>query len=741
MIKGSGNEETEKEDAALDQDSVSEMAPTENDTQGSIGSGSSQYIKDMQRLNNVLKGNGQAFSKARVGPKAGSTTENLRRSHGSSESLGSGLSSGDLSHPGSDPSVNVPKAWGRNARPGNDWLSRINSKSGRFTGDPPKRSPSGEQLIAQSEKRNSKASVDGLSAAGVPLPKSSLAINDSSNGSTPKTSIQHKIPLESKPQWVLNDDDFTGRSLQVSESPPMRIRNATLDRTWDRKLRTLERKDVNHNEAESQRDSDPQLLPYEIERDLNDNSSPERLAYGDKDNESLNLRHRGKNVYDSGQQRGDHDTTSDFHDNDSIEIGEPIPDTPIVVFRQNEEQTRNLKHSRSRRAESHDVLKRLARVSSSSPSPAKELGEASEQPKKSSKEFNNDSEVGETPQIMKPRIHQKTPVITGAWVDQTTNSTPQESESRAILKTPFVTGGWIETPLPTGGRGPPMPTPSDIEHSRELGTNKLGASDLVKKLNTSTPRPQLKSQEALKYTGPPLPKSALEEIINDARSGKLNDTRPDLDSAEEPTLHLGESTIQSLEDLIANDTDYSTVLATSQETSPPTSDPSPSSSHGNVKAQNETHDPQSYTQLLSRLRNLGPSIRASTRQIASLERTFNTTNSTQPVNQLDDRECHEAGEFHDFIWPCPRCNCPGRPSSSNKALISINDGLTTISLTLPRLWFWNRDDWRPRLTYLGVLLFSIYAYLFAENWAQYVITHPFHFSLSLPPILDSGVHT
>lgn len=709
MGDGSKADEMDKENRAVDQDSLSDMVPTESDTHTSAGSGSSQYARDMQRLNNALKGSGQVFSKARLGPKAGLTTQKLRRSNGSIESLESAPSSGSLSLKGSDPSLNVPQAWGRKAKPGKDWLNRINSQSGKFTGDPPKRGLSGGQIIAESTKRSPRDLVDKwIAAADVPLPESLSSINGSPPESSPEKSVQRDTPLEEKPKWGLIEDEFTGRSLQVSESPPLRIRNTAHDSMRDREIEALEKSVVTTNRPgeDGEGVSNPQLLPYEIDKRSADASSPERVTNGKKDAQK--------------QSRRSSSTDEATPENSQEKLGEPIPDTPIVVFRKTSAssardskdhvQTIDRPHHQQR-AESHSLLKRLARVSSQSPSPARGQTEAIDKPEKQA----GGCKVEQTPQPTGPKVYEKTPVVTGAWYEQTPGPTPGISEPKSVLKTPFVTGAWIETPLPTGGRGPPMPTPSDPEETLELGNNRLGAADLITKLNTSSSRPKTLAHRPLKYTGPPLPKSALEEIINDAKSGKLNDTRPDLDSAEEPTLHLGESTIQSLEDLMANDTDYSTLLATSQETSPPTSDPSPSSSDPLTKPQEADQDPQSYTQLLSRLTNLAPSIRASKRQLASLEQTVATT-TTNPQQSTRPFECNEAGEFHDFIWPCPRCHCPGRLPPLN----IHSDLMTTISIRVPRLWYWHPHDWRPRLTRLGTLLFCIYAYCFAENWAQYV---------------------
>ena len=722
-------EEAKSEHEALDQESVSDLAPTENETQTSGGSGSSQYARDLQRLNNALRGNGQPFSRARVGQKGGSVSHSLRRSNGSDESLGSTFSSGNLSHR-SDPSVNIPKAWGRKAKPGKDWLNRINSQSGRLTGDAPKESPSSDQLIAQNDIHQPDASpLQNNGESDAPLRRSPSMVNGSSRGPTPRMTFPRNTPWERKPQWGVGEDEFTGRSLQVSESPPMRIRNTTHDNIEDQEVEENGTDALdNDNFSETiEQEKKPKLLPFEIERESLDDSRPGRSGDGGDASQRAKGKDRQKGIQWAAPRKDlkevDENTPESIHD----EIGEAIPDTPVVVFKKNDDHRQSGDRKPNQQGESENLLRRLARVSSQSPSPAKEPSEAIEHKGKETL----DSKLNQTPHQSKAKLDKKTPVVTGAWIDQTPGPNHPASESKATLKTPFITGGWIDTPLPTGGRGPPMPTPSEIGGGQELGTSNVGASDLITKLNTTTPRPPLQIQEPLKYTGPPLPKSALEEIINDARSGKLNDTRPDLDTAEEPTLHLGDSTIQSLEDLIANDTDYSTILATSQETSPPSSDPSPSSKNASNQP-TEPQDPQSYTNLLSRLRNLGPSIRASTRQLASLERTVSTTapKSLQrnPAN-TDDSECHEAGEFHDIIWPCPRCNCPGRPSSTTLTTTSSNTPpiipLATINLTIPALWYYRTPTSRlPRPTTLGALVLTIYLYCVLEHWAQLNFCQP-----------------
>ena len=742
----------EKENIAHDSDNES-VSNMENATETSMGSESSQYAKDLQRLNGVLKGGGQAFSKARLGEKVGLTMDNLRRRNGSNESLRSAFSAESLSNRSSDPSTNVPKAWGRKAKPGKDWLSRINSRSGKLTGDVPKRHSSGDQMIADNQEREWSEPIDEWvsAAADVPLPygeEGGLSqTGRSSRGSTPTTTVQRNTSLDRKLQWEVNDDEFTGRFLQVSESPPIRIRNAALDRTRDLEIESLEKRAVTTSRLGELREktSEDRL------RRSSSKLSTEELQHneeGDIHESPRNRRSSGKSIPRAKVQYTDENNTPDITLEDA---GEPIPDTPVVIYRSKSEELEPLDDTSGQRSEqrrrasprpsherkdSHDLLKRLARATSESPSPTK----AQIEPEQQSSEPKIEAPMEQTPQTSRSTSKLKTPIITGGWIDQTiSDKTPQASMPNVSLKTPLVTGAWIDTPLPTGGRGPPMPTPSDLEEQKELSSGKLGATDLIRRLspNTISTRPKLSSQAPLKYSGPPLPKSALEEIINGAKSSK-GDNPPKAssssDSEEDPTLYLGESTIQSLEELIANDEDFSTLLAPtppSPETSPPNLEPSPSSQKPTITTttaakSSRLSDFQSYTHILSRLTNLAPSIRASKKQIASLERAVSTSSTTPAAQrelavQQEQGECNEAGEFHDFIWPCQRCGCPGRMEPELAPLLNLRDSITSITIPIPRLWRWRREDWRPRLTWLGVLTFVAWGLVLGEIWARYVL--------------------
>lgn len=743
---GAQSEVDDKENIGHDTDGESSASYMENITDTSIDSGSSQYAKDLQRLQGALNSGKKAFSKARVGDRVGLTIDNLQRK-GSNDSLGSAFSAGSLSNRGSDPSVNVPKAWGRKAKPGKDWLSRINSRSGKLTGDVPKRHSSGDQIIAENQQREWAEPIDEriATAAEVPLPSvegsSQKAL--SSQGSTPSTAVQRSSSLDRRRQWEVNDDDLTGRSFQVSDSPPIQIRSSTLDRIREREIESVEKRAVTTSRLGELRKrssvgSPRRRLEYEEARgDDNDGLSevsPQRQA-------------SGKSTLQSEQLDPDQDNIPEPTPDGT---GEAIPDTPIVIYRaksngvvalseknvrQAESMTQNSRRPSHERKDSHDLLKRLAKATSESPSPTRQSNEPAEPPSQDGQD-----QIQQTPQNPRPTSNLKTPVITGVWVDQTMEDTPQVSRADVNSTTPLVTGAWIDTPLPTGGRGPPMPTPSDAHDEKELGNGKLGAAELIHRLspNTISARPKLQNQAPLKYSGPPLAKSALREIINDARAPereiKPKKASSDSESEEDPTLHLGDSTIQSLEELIANDEDFSTLLAPtppSPETAPSSSEPSPSSQAVTTTSKSSRlSDLQPYTHLLSRLTNLAPSLRASKKQIASLERIISTSPSihqTQTIAERDDQgECTEAGEIHDFIWPCQRCGCPGRMEPDLRPLLALRDNITSLTIPIPRLWRWRRDDWRPRLTWLGVFTLLAWSLYWGEMWARARFCHPIY---------------
>ena len=735
--------------------SGSQRSSLENVTDRSLDSVISQHSKDAQRLDGALRSNVKIFSKARVGERVGLTVENLRRRNGSFESLGSALE-GSLSSKGSDPSLNLPKAWGRKAKPPKDWLSRINSKSGRFTGDVPKKQKADSPIIAESEKREWEEPIDSWiqAAADVPLPSEengSSQVARSSSISTPTTA--QTTSRDGASRWDV-DADFTGRSLQVSDSPPIKIRESTLERIRSREIDSLEKRAVTTSRLGELREKTSQdgLRPG-LRRSEGPATPQSRRRSSSRS--SLNSKSEGR-VPDGALQ-------APVEGN-----GQPIPDTPVVVYRNSSdssdgqksasaENRRSLQRSQHEQNDSRDILQRLARATSASPASSTgriqpEASEADPKPKsedgtlpkaesekpsgrekgqsdrtrgdaksgKRASETASSKPVDETPTSYKSTTRLKTPQITGAWIDNTiSEESPPPTMPNVTLKTPLITGAWVDTPLPAGGRGPPMPTPN-IEDDKDFilegnEVRKLATSDLIKKLS-----PKSDTVEALRNTSRPLPKSALESVLNAAKASLASEPSPlftsNSDSEDEPPLRLGDSTIQSLEDILADDTSFS-------------SPPSPPASDEDADESSPTTELKPYARQLSRLSSLLPSIRDARKNIAQLERAVAGSSKALIVQQQPQGDCTEAGEFHDFIWPCERCGCSAARSPSRNrvpALMTFNfaDDMTTLEIPIPRLWRWRRNDWRPRLTWLGLALLLGWTWWLAEGLMCDIYCHP-----------------
>lgn len=694
----------------------------------------SQYTKVMQLVHGAINSDTRAFRKGRLGGRVGLTVENLSRRNGSNESLGGPLVGGSVSSRGSDPSSNIPREWGRKARPGNDWLNRINSNSGRYTGDKSKRRESNATIPENRDVEPLNEWVNTTQEVSDYHPDDQSL---SSTESTPTTSMQNKS-LERVTNWDINNDDFTGRSLQISDSPPIRVRPNALDRDVDREIDSVAKKAVTTNRLDQlgERTPDERLKHRLFTR------SAENLLHHGAEKAHQTPRHRrsslkfqiGDNIRGKNEQLGS--SMAGLGDE-----GDPIPDSPVVVYRgtpdiSNKEGREEGSRASTGRRPSHgqhdsrDLLRQLARATSESPS-AKE-----EEPLRKSKDVDrtipaqsDEKRPVDQQAVTKTETTEnegedlaKSRTIKRPKVDQVIQETPQPSRSRLDVKTPLVTGAWIDTPLPTGGRGPPLPTPVNFDDEKDIGTSlgggsrKMAATDLIRSLNTHifSRRPKQQSQEPLEDTGPPVPKSALQSIISAAKSHSKSGNKKkskflSADSDEDPTLLLGESTIQSLEEILKDDTTTIKLSPLSQQSSAIQSDDDRSVDEDLANTQKSSLSTVESQML--RLDHVGPSIRDAKRRLALLERIVS---QSQRRSSYED-QCDEGGEIHDFVWPCEKCGYMVRRESAFAS--SHTDGLATISITIPKLWKWRKGDWRPRLTWLGVGVLVWWGYQIAERVA------------------------
>ena len=725
-----------------------------------------QYDKDEQRLRNVLASDRQPFKKSRTRDKSGLTLDNLRRQDAGSKSGSSTLGSPSVSSKGSDPSLNIPPGWGRKGRGNNTWLSRIGGQSGKFTGDV-SNSRSLQTPPKLEEKHSTSPVVDWLAAAAeVPLPSvenESLQSHFKSRGSTPASltrpsQLQRQSSSDRIRRWEFLDDDFTARSLQASDSPPIRIRNAALDAIREREIHNLEKSAVTTNRLGELREK----KSLEQVRRRSPSASAGAGTEGRQVDDALGSTRAVSSQHGLYKSPTKEEEPEILHEEPLLEDvnGEPLLDSPVVITRVSPEplptpiDTTKLDesmegHSSDRpkheRVDSRDLLRKLARATSVSPrqSPVTSgIGEvlshnAGASGRDGGEPGESDVSCGKVPELIEGSHSDHTEVqfidrATAPTICPPVPSTPQQSKPTDYLKTPLVMGAWIETPLPTGTRGLPMPTPNEIEDEDEnqfdldvdAGLIKRGAEDTARH-SRSTVEPEIPKQLSLAETAPLLPKSALAAIIEKAKSNKRI-ANEEGDENVDDTLLLDDSTIQSLEELLASDTE-APAIATSRLSSstfpwsnphhkpvtPPAADEPPPEEA--VDENPREQEAQSYDRITKRLSQVGLSIRDAKKGIASLERAVSAAPAKASAASEPPRgECVEGGEFHDFIWPCERCGCPGRGEYSEDGFMDWQ----TVRMPVPRLWTWQKEDWRPRLTWLGVITAAAWALVGAEWIAQ-----------------------
>ncbi|MCJ1430025.1 hypothetical protein MMC29_007940 [Sticta canariensis] len=743
-------------------DSESAISNSENLT-GNFKEEVSQHAKDLARVNGARNSETKVFSKARSRNRVGVTVESLTRRNGSNESLSSAPGAGSTSSKGSNPSLNVPQQWARKARSGSDWLNRIHNKNGRLTGDTPKKNHANTTGSEGSDQME-------LLEEWVTTAKEDLNPSESdrpaSRDSTP-TAANQKQSIERVAEWEINDDDFTGRSLQVSDSPPIRTRNGSLLPILEREIDSLAKRAVTTSRLGEIREKTPE---EHLARRVYSQSAEDLSKSGIESNRET-LRQRRSSLKIPFKPFVDDKGYSSTSGAVLGSGGDPIPDSPVTIYRSTsdisstdnglggnmDDDRRSVHRPMHERGDSRELLRKIARVSSQSPTSTKEgPSPASQQEMIPTDNVEPDEEpsgfsIGTDLSVhaAEEENHDGNNHLPDVNIERPAQETPRLSKSNADLKTPLVTGAWIETPLPTGSRGLPLPTPANLEDDKDFTVDggdqsrKIAATDLIRKLNPTilSTRPKLNSQRQLKDTGPLLPKSALESILAAAKanpkptSQRNRGTNSKSDSDE---LELGDSTMQSLEEILHDDPDRST-LASQPSSSPsfPNEDfPDDSefedsllkSDHSEAESltpgqRSRLSELTSYARQISRLGNVGPSIRDTKRRLASLEKAFSQTVSDLPAKSLEIQDgCDEAGEFHDFIWPCERCGCPGRRDLDTSHRIARY--MNTVSISVPKLWRWQRDDWRPRLTWLGLVTLVWWAWWIGDWAACEIYCHP-----------------
>jgi hypothetical protein len=509
----------------------------------------------MQDARDARQGNMQvqAFRKARTHPRVGMTLENLERhnagdnAHFTSESPPSSSGSTRL-----DPAIQPPSGWGRKGRVKQNWMRTITSDDDDDDGE---RTPG---------------------ALRETLPH----VNDTE---APRTSVEHSplmhktpsygTPVSVRPQ--IDDWDLDLNEASLIASTPYLPRNMALEDIRQREMESMREQGVTKHQLDWIGETSPEELPRLL-------SSSARFTTDQQNGTSEHTPlERG-----SPDQRTSKRTGSWQKISESQSLGgERLAHSPITVYKKSTETVggidrrllvsaqAGLKRPSHRREDSQDLLRRLARISSTTPSPSMTVTSRAEttpvrqqdgssqtmvsqrtlsppsvenpEPTRESTRHQHDEEavVTATQSNARHLSDDKKPPLFHAAPAPLRESPTEESDAissaveRSVLnpKTPVVTGAWVDTPRPASvarfGKRPQSPSKSPKKESlarKAVGHQKPLSID-------EEPRPP-----ASNFVKPTLPGSVLEAVVEEARA-----------NGYQRSTDIGDSTINSLEDLIA----------------------------------------------------------------------------------------------------------------------------------------------------------------------------------------------
>jgi hypothetical protein len=639
-----------------------------------------QNARDERRLKEALHSTSrvQAFRKARTQPRVGLTLDNLERNNARNDvALGPNAQVKFQSPPSSsgsvrsDPAIHAPPTWGRKSRSNRNWMRTITYEEQAQT--PP---PADETVNGLYDDRLDDDNHPRRSVEDSPLSHKGTPRNDRSA------------------EWDLT---FELNEASIIASTPYIPRNTMLD-------------DIRQREAESlQSDMAPE--------------SPSEVVHRPRSQPTLQPRTHGANA----SQPAKHDSLSPekrlrnrTNSWQSIGKSQPVTGTgkensPVAVFKTTTETvsvweqeavtgarrgpSRPLRH---RREDSQDLLRRLARASNT-PSPARleaarpqtapasQMGSSSQTiaidtPQATAPSEDKATEVKpvpETPTEPAPAMQEeqapqeepkgvsREPEAPPETVPETdvedVDATPMPTE-RPVLdaKTPVVTGAWVDTPGPRTIR-------KHISIARSPSQSpKKGSPSRKRKLE----KPQVTTVEEVvetpvaKAIRPQLPSSALQALVQEAKAHSRRES-----------ADYGDSTINSLEDLISSPPEGEGEEDTLQGLQLPTTTP-----------RNETE--RQRQQELLHLHRMNDRLRAARTSIRDASRG---------MKRVEDRVDHTSDDSTVVLSPCP-CATSGHQSSFQRSRSLFWDanikakrkgsrwrtlgGLTTLSILLLALFTW-----------------------------------------------------
>ncbi|KAF2843458.1 hypothetical protein M501DRAFT_1054204 [Patellaria atrata CBS 101060] len=580
-------DERDYEDFTQSDAGISDVTSLENGT-GDFGKRIYWAAREAQRAHNAQQSGAriQAFKKARTHPRVGLTLENLERNNKQSPSAGLDFSE-QFRRPGSvssdeqsEPPVHAPREWGRKARQNLDWLRRLNVRED--SQEPAQKDEEPDPTYPQTRADSARDIDWAAAAADVPLP----SIEESSGRALPARIIPASIEkrntsLDRIQEWEAGEDFTLG---SVIASTPAVPRSRMLDDIRQREIEEVKERAVTTSRLDKFREKTPEFTLRPRSASSRSLSSQQIVSTGDVTKDSERSSHPEQS---QGRERA-------YSSQGALESPRK---SPIMVYKSSETvgsinqgiqakaqaSPRRPNHTRE---DSHDILKRLARATSSTPSPRRSVEHSSSSASSKIPVKQNISKEVKTKQTSLPQkdLPQQSNSRVNRPISHTSKSEPildltsepqsqtvaQDENKRVsspskelrptakdseidtaqnieeptiIAKTPVVTGAWIDTPAPKS-------TKQARPKALEIFGPSFSQTRIPVSLDTSPEKSPVEEEPAEptprarpKMPEQPPPPSALGAILNSVRRRKGKASNEDGDT-------YGDSTINSLEDLM-----------------------------------------------------------------------------------------------------------------------------------------------------------------------------------------------
>lgn len=671
-----------------------------------------QNLRDSRR-NDAPTPKVHAFSKARVRPRVGVTLENLER-HNAKNSVALGpnahvkfqspaSSSGSTR---SDPALNVPSGWGRKARVKRNWMREITTGENR---EPEAQEDTADRLALDPEQTPPRDADE---------PRQSIEDSPLSH----KSSL-HGTPASQRRRSI-EDWSFDMNDASLIASTPYRPRNTMLDDIRQREIESLKEQGLATDRLDRIKESSPEDIRHPRSASTKtataqENATEPEQTSPEQDLSELRLHKRNKSWQAVGKA--------------PAITGEGKEGSPIVVYKRSSEtigivdsrliaDAANVRRPNSRRDDSRDLLRRLARASST-PSPGR--SEASRPQTAPMRQTGSSSQtmvtetspsaptvraasgaVSAKKQVL-PTALEKDQPRTETYQAQniekrpeprvgqlsanniqraSVNATPKPTE-RSIFnpKTPVVTGAWVDTMIETPG---PSTVQKPTEQSQSSTSSQKGSPRKSLPQDSQSTPPMEGQQSTLEVSKPILPRSVLGALVEEARA-----------SGQRRPTDYGDSTINSLEELMA-------PIADTSESGEPDEDTIPldvSTKAPRTEAERRRQEELFHIQNMDRrLRSTRTSLRDTSRGIRRVEEQIERGGErTTMVSTMDGNE-NTKTITREYKCPC------------------VETGSHRISLwNASKLLFYDERSKPKRrgwgLTWLSILLLTFVTWFILEN--------------------------